>query len=168
MSNAFIRERYSFNRPSAEHAAYGASDLVANHGTAADVVPLSWSVSRLAAGRGKILSATLYKDVAAATNASFLLNLYKTAPAPSVGDNGVFAIASARPFIGQIAMDMTTGGIAGTADLKKRFALTVPLYFDLQESGAAAIYGLLQTAATYDPAASELFEVELEIEGWAR
>jgi len=168
MPNAFGTTKYSFNRP-ALHAAYSNNDLVANTATAEDVVPLKFSTSRFS-GKGKILAATMFKNAANATNASFLLYLFKQDPEVAVGDADAFALPSARQLIGTIAMDMTTGGTAGTADLKKRFALTVPIYFDLEHVGPhdRTIYGLLQVLAAYDPIADELIEIELECEGWSR
>ena len=151
----FCAPRYSFTRP-ADGTAYGASDLVANDTTAADVVPLKW---RTQTNSGRIVAVSVFTDDETVTNANFLLNLFRAAPSPSVGDNGVYAVASAEDQIGTVALDMTTGSTTTATDKFKRFALTTPIHFQ-----AEPLYGLLQTQAAYDPDADERFEITLEIE----
>jgi len=132
---------------------------VANDVDAADVVPLSWSPEKVG-NNGRITAATLYTDDETVANANFTLFLFRQPPSPTVGDNGVFALADVTTLIGTIAMDLTTGATATATDKWKRFALTVPIVFDCNR-----IFGLLGTAAAYDPDGAELFEVTLEIEG---
>lgn len=151
----FAAPRYSFTRP-ADSTAYGSTDLVANDVDAADVVPLKW---RCNSGRGRIVAALIFTDDETVTNANFTLHLFRAAPTPSVGDNGVFAVDSTEHHIGSIAMDMTSGATTSSTDKAKRFALTVPIVF-----GVEVVYGLLATAAAYDPDGAERFDITLEIE----
>jgi hypothetical protein len=151
----FSAPRYSFTRP-ADGTAYGSADLVANDTDAADVVPLKW---RAQSGAGRIVAATLFTDDETVTNANFTLYLFRSAPSPSVGDNGVFALDSAEPLIGTVAMDLTSGATATSTDKFKRFAISTPISFQ-----ADTLYGLLATAAAYDPDGAETFTVTLEIE----
>jgi hypothetical protein len=154
----FAAPRYSFQRP-ANTTAYGASDLVANDVDAADVVPLSWRAERVK-GAGRIVAVAIYTNDETVTNATFNLHLYRGAPSPTVGDNGVFAQATVANLLATIACDMSSGSTVTSTDKFKRFALTTPIVFDCE-----VIYGLLATTAAYDPDDDELFEITLEIEG---
>lgn len=151
----YVAPRYSFTRPN-DSTAYGSADLVANDVDAADVVPLSW---RTEVNGGRITAVSVFTDDETVTNANFNLHLFRAAPAPSVGDNGVYAVTSVANEIAVVALDMTTGSTATASDKFKRFALTVPIVFQ-----GYVIYGLLATAAAYDPDADERFEITLEIE----
>lgn len=151
----FGAPRYNFETPAA-HDAYGAADLVANDADAADVVPLKW---RTQSGGGKIVAVSVFTDDETVANANFNLHLFRSAPAPSVGDNGVYAVASVREEIAVVALDLTSGATVTASDKFKRFALTTPIVFQ-----ADVLYGLLATAAAYDRDGAELFEVTLEIE----
>jgi hypothetical protein len=154
----------SFTRP-ANTTAYADGDLVANNATAASVVPLKFTTSRVV-GQGTIARVRLYKSAASATNANFTLHLFSADPGvPTNGDNGAFGIASAEDHIGSVDCDMTTGGLAGTAGLSKAFAITNGLTFDLTgaTSGERRLYGLLVAKAAYTPASGETLSVTIEI-----
>jgi hypothetical protein len=157
----FCCPRWSFETPAA-HDAYGNSDLVANDVDAADVIPLKFDVSRVN-GAGQVKAVNVFTDREVVTNANFILHLYREAPSPSVGDNGAFAVASVRQHVDSVACDMTSGANVTSTDKSKRFALTVPIGF--QVGDGQILYGLLATVAAYDRAGVELFEVTLEIEG---
>lgn len=164
-----IAPRYSFNRP-ANTTQYAQNELVANHATAGSVVPMRFGVSPIR-GRGKIVRVRVFTDNEAVTTATFNLHLFSRPPVPTNGDNGAFAVDTARYFIGTVACDLATGAFVTTTDKCKGFVITGGLVFDtLAEAPAlegGAIYGLLETAAgaTYTPASEELFEVTVEIEG---
>jgi hypothetical protein len=158
---AFTVPRYNFSSPSA-HSAYGTSDLVANSETAGDVVPLTWDVS-LVNGAGQIKAVVVYTDDETVTNANFLLHIFRALPVPSVGDNGVYAVGSVDQEIGSVACDLTTGATVTASDKMKRFAITVPIGF--QVGSDHKLYGLLHSQAAYDRDGVEVFGVALEIEG---
>jgi hypothetical protein len=154
---------YSFTRP-ADTTQYAALDLVANSATAADVVPLSWSMKRLG-GSGLLRGVRFYKSAASATAAVFNLHLYSATPGvPTNGDNGAFGIISAANNIGLVTVDMTTGGSAGTAGLFKRVG-GVDICIDFANVNGV-VFGLLTTgtAGTYTPADAETFRITLELD----
>lgn len=156
-----ITPSYSFSRPSGT-TEYTAADLVANDATAANVVPLSWSLVRLS-GNGLIRGARFYKSSVTATAAKFALHLFAASPGtPSNGDNGAFGITTAANYIDEIAVDMSTGGSPGTAYLFKRVG-GLAIGVDCG-GGDRIIYGLLEVTDAYAPASAEVFKVVLEIE----
>lgn len=154
--------QYSFTRP-ANTTQYAANDLVANSATAASVVPLSWGINR--SGRtGIIRAARLYKSDKAVTAASFKLYLFTAAPGtPTNGDNGAIGVASAVNYLDQIAIDLSSGGLAGgtTGVGKRSAAVAIPFEFPTLNS---KLYGLLEVLGTYTPASEEAFTATLEIE----
>lgn len=154
--------RYSFTRP-ANTTAYAQGDLVANHATAASVVPMSWGINRL--GRaGIIRGIRLYKSDKTVTNASFQINLFTADPGvPTNGDNGAIVVASAANYLDKVAVDLATGGLAGgTTGVGKRSAV-IAIPFEAPSMNNK-LYGLLEATAAYTPASEEVFTVTLEIE----
>lgn len=154
--------RYSFNRATGT-TQYAANDLVANHATAANVVPLSWGVARFG-GQGIIRGVRLYKSNKSTTAASFQVNLFTADPGtPTNGDNGAFGVASAADYLDKVAVDLSSGGVAGgtTGVGKRSAALAIPF---AQPSRTNKLYGLLEVLGTYTPTDSETFTVTLEIE----
>ncbi|MBP6228529.1 MAG: hypothetical protein KA472_11405 [Pseudomonadales bacterium] len=166
----FYTSKSSFARP-ANTTQYAANELVANSATAASVEPLRFSVEK-SAGRGRICRARIYSSNSAVTAANFNLHLYSRNPGtPTNGDNGAFAVASGRYWLGTVACDLSSGAeITTSTDKSKGFAISGFIQFDLESEGdwatSRAIYGLLETAAaaTYTPISGEVFEVALEIE----
>lgn len=152
----------TFTRP-ADTTQYTAADLIANSTTAASVAPMEFGVSRVG-GRGIIRRVRLYKSTATATLASFNVHLFTSSPGtPTNGDNGALALASAAGYIGEVAVDMSSGGSPGTVGLFKASA-AVEIMFALPALDNR-IYGLLEAIGGYTPAESESFTVTLEIEG---
>ena len=154
----------TFSRP-ANTTAYTAADLVANDTTAVDVTPMQFSCQGTGAagrGQGKIRRVRLFKDAAATTNANFSIHLFSESPTVTNGDNGAFAISSAQYHLGAVAVDMTSGAQAGTADLIEGVAVSPEINFNLP--AASLIYGLIEAEAGYTPASGESFTVTLEIE----
>lgn len=152
----------TFTRP-ANTTAYTAGDLVANDTTAASVAPLEWGVSNVR-GRGVIRGAKIHKSTVTATAASFIVHIFSASPGtPTNGDNGALAVASAANYLGEIAVDMSSGGSPGTAYLFKASAAQA-IHFALYQTGAN-LYGLLEAAGAYAPGSSEVFKVTLDIQG---
>lgn len=142
---------------------YAQNELVANHATAGNVIPMKWSLQRVG-GNGIIRGAKIAKTNTTVTAANFNIHLFTQAPVPSNGDNGAFAISTARYYLGKINVDMSSGSQAGTAYVWKASA-AVAIFVDLADP-TLSIYGLLETAtsATYTPTDSEIFAVTLDIE----
>lgn len=161
----FIAPRASFTRP-ANTTQYAQNELVANSATAGSVERMRFGCEQIG-GRGKVVSATLFTDNEATTAAIFNLHIFRVDPGvPTNGDNGAYAVSSVRDLLATVACDMSSGATVSTTDKIKRFALTVPLVFELS-ADSRSLYALLSTgtAGTYTPASGELFEVTLEIEG---
>lgn len=156
----------SFTRP-ADTTAYGANDLIANSTTAGSVVPLTFKTTRLNGGRGIIRRVRLFKDSEVVTQANFSLHLFAQSPVVTNGDNGAFAVATARHFLGTVAIDASSGAFVTATDLLEAAAVNPEINFDLLTFGSRErrIYGLLQAIGTYTPASGELFEVTLELAG---
>lgn len=154
--------QYTFQRASGT-TQYAANDILANHATAASVVPLSWGINR--SGRvGIIRAARLYKSDKSVTAASFKLYLFTADPGtPTNGDNGAFGVASAANYLDQIAIDLSSGGLAGgTTGVGKRSAAVAIAYeFPALNS---KLYGLIEVLGTYTPVSQETFTATLEIE----
>lgn len=152
----------SFTRP-ANTTQYASGDLVANSATAASVVPLKFGLN--GSGRsGIIRGARLYKSSNTVTAASFTVYLFAGDPGvPTNGDNGAFVVASAANFLDSIAIDLSSGGLAGgtTGAQKRSASLAIPFCFPgLNDK----IYALIAAAGTYTPASAESFKLTLEIE----
>jgi hypothetical protein len=161
----FVAPSASFNRASGT-TQYGENELVAESGTAASTTRMKFDTEKIN-GRGKIVAVRVFNDAETVTAAIFNLHLFREDPGvPTNGDNGAYAVASVRQLLATVACDMSTGATVSTTDKMERFALTVPIVFQLP-SASRWIYGLLSTGAsgTYTPASQELFEVTLEIEG---
>jgi hypothetical protein len=158
----------SFIRP-ADTNAYTSGDLIANSTTAAAVIPMQFSLDQIIRRSGVIGYVRLYKSNPTVTNATFTLHLFTEAPTVTSGDNAALAVASARNHLGQIACDMSTGGLVATADVRKRFQIlfgTNPAVFAFNNEDKLAqksLFGLLVAAAAYTPASAETFAVTLEI-----
>lgn len=162
---AIITPQYSFTRP-ANTTQYAANELVANSATAGSVVPMKFSIKGL--GRtGIIRAARLYKSGTGVTAASFNINLFTADPgAPTNGDNGAFAVSSAVSYLEKIAVDLSSGAVAGgTTGAAKRSAATA-IYVAFPDMNSF-LYGLLEVTGTYTPASGETFTVTLEIESLA-
>lgn len=155
----------SFTRP-ADTTAYADTDLIANSTTAGSVVPLRFGVSKLSRGNGRIIGARIFKDHQTFTNFNVKLHLFVLSPTVTNGDNGTLAVATAETYLGEIAMDASTGAFVTTTDGVKAFRLTVPISFDLELTGDAGrvLYGLLEAKAAYTPQSAEVFKIWLEIE----
>lgn len=164
----------TITRPS-DTTSYNAGDLIANDTDAADVVPLKFGVSKMGGGTGKVVGARIFKNDNTATAADYNLHLFASAPVPTVGDNGqlnnsgALAVGTVETKLGVIALDMTTGGYSTAAGLVKDFALTAPIYFDLELTANAGrvIYGLLEADGGYAPSSGEVFKIWLHIENEA-
>lgn len=159
----FTTTKASVARP-ADTTQYTANDLVANSTSAGSVVPLKFSTEAVN-GRGRITRVTLFKDDETVTAAKFTVHLFSEAPSISSGDNAAMAVASARNYLGGVAVDMSSGALATSTDLAKSAAADIA--FDCRHVGVGenTIYGLIQATDAYACASGELFEVTLDIEG---
>jgi hypothetical protein len=154
----------SFNRPN-NTTQYTAADLIADNTVAGSVTPLTFKTTRLGSGRGIIRRVRLFKDSETVTAASFNLHLFSQAPVVTNGDNGAFAVSTARHFLGTVALDLSTGAFVTTTDVIEAAVVSPEINFDLHHVSQSErrLYGLLEAVGAYAPAAQELFEVTLEI-----
>lgn len=157
------RLSYQFSRP-ANTTTYAANDLVANATSLEQVDAMYWPTSCVT-GQGTISRVRVYKSSTTDVNAIFRLHIYEAEPTPSNGDNGAYAIATARYHIGSVECDMSGDAHAGTVGLSKAFSIQGGITFDI--AGGATnpqrkLWGLLEAMSDYAPASEEVFIVELE------
>lgn len=153
------RASANFIRP-ADTAAYASGDLVANSTTAGSVVPMQFTVARVAGGSGMIRRLRVRKSGTGIVGATFRLHLYNTAPTPSNGDNGAWLTSGAASYMGalEVTLDRVfTDGAAGNGlpltGSEINFAL----------ASGQVVFGLLEARGAYQPANAEQFTVELEV-----
>lgn len=144
----------TFTRP-ADTTAYASGDLVANSTTAGSVVPVTISNATSGPGyAGVIKRIRVRKSGASATNATFRVHLFTSAPTVTSGDNAaiVMSVGSAN-YIGQYdiaSMQTFTDGAAGfiAADTAIR---------------SVTLYALLEARGAYTPANAEAFTISIEV-----
>lgn len=141
--------------------AYASGDLVANNTTAGSVTPFTFYTSTTKAGGMKIWRARLDKSGAVATNATFRLHLYESAPTVTNGDNGAW-LSTSSGYIGSIDIDASTktfsAGSSGSGVYTSN-SVFAPLLVVASQTGV--FYGLLEARAAYTPVANETFTVAL-------
>lgn len=149
----------SFTRPS-NTTQYSVGDIVANSTVAGSIVPMQFSVGRIAGGSGLLRRIRARKTGTSITSASFRLHLYRSLPTPSNGDNGVWLTNNADGYMG--SFDVTfdkafTDGAAGNG----LPTVGSELNYDLPD-GQWVVYGLVEARATYTPVSAEQFSFYLE------
>lgn len=149
----------SFTRP-ANTTAYASGQLVANSTTAGSVVPLSWTVARVAGGSGMVRRATVRKSGTSLTNAQFRLHLYTVSPTVANGDGGTLSSNQSVSHLG--TMDVTVGQ-AFSDGANGQAAPNVGGEISFALSAGQTIYGLLEARAAYTPVSGETFQVTLEV-----
>lgn len=143
---------------------YNAGDLIANSTTAGSVTPMSFGVSALNGGRGRVFRVSLHKADDTVTAASFKVHLFSSSPTVTNGDNGALAVSSLANYLGAVAIDQSSGGtVLAAATVWKDATVSPAIGFGVPYGGS--IYGLLEAVGGYAPAASEVFTVTLDIEG---
>lgn len=153
------RPSANFTRPG-DTAPYSSGDLVANSTTAGSVVPMQFSVGRIAAGSGMIRRIRLRKSGTSITNASFRLHLYASSPTPSNGDNVAWLTDGVAGYVG--SLDVTcdkafTDGASGNG------TPTTGSEINFLLSSGLVYYGLLEARGAYTPANAEVFTCILEV-----
>lgn len=149
----------TFARP-ADTTPYAAADLVANSATAGSVIPMSFTVARIAAGSGMIRRARLKTSSTNITNASFRVHLYGTSPTVTNGDNGAWVSNQVATYLGSIDVvidkafsDGASGNGSPLVGSELNFAL----------ASGSVIYGLIEARGAYTPTSAGTFTVELEV-----
>lgn len=153
----------NFTRP-ADTTPYAHGDLVANDVDAADVVVLSFTVARFAAGAFRIHRGRLLKTTTLLTNATFKLHLYSAAPSIANGDNAAWSTTLAA-YLGALQVTVDRAGSDGSYGDLLPFN-GVPISHKL--SSGSSIKGLIEarpgSGATYTPGNAEVFTATLEVE----
>lgn len=144
----------------ANTTAYAQGDLLANHATAGNVVPIEASTLRYPGGEALIRAVRLTKSGPDLTNAQFRIHFFKAAPAVSAGDNGAFAVTNgvAKGYIGSV--DITMGQALGDGAFGRA---TADLLIDADKP-SQKIYALIEVRAAYTPLSAEIFTLSLETE----
>lgn len=149
----------TMTRP-ADTTAYTSGDLVANSTTAGSVVPLQFTVARVALGSGMIRRVRLRKSGTGITNASFRLHLYAAAPGTVTnGDNGAWSTSGVADYLG--SLDVTcdkafTDGASGNGTPTNGSEINFAL------SSGQIVYGLLEARGAWTPTSGEVITAALE------
>jgi hypothetical protein len=154
-----VRASASFTRPG-DTTQYASGDLVANSTTAGSVVPMTFTIARVAGGSGMIRRARIRKSGTGITNSSFRLHLYNTAPTVTNGDNGVWLSNQSATYIGAIDINVNrafSDGAAGNGAPLDGSEINFAL------ASGTSVSGLLEARGTYTPGNAEVFTVELEV-----
>lgn len=156
----------TFTRP-VNTTEYAVGDLVANSTDAGEVLPLEFNDLLFQNyGEGYIVKAKLSTSQTT-FNGILRLHLFKVAPAV-VADNAAYPLLSAEQvnYIGNIDfISFFTGGSGSEAAVSvikdERLALKLA-----SDTGASALYGLLETRAVFTPASGQTFTVEITTDGY--
>lgn len=157
---------YSFARP-ADTTAYTAGDLVANHNTAASVVPLSWTVPSNAPSVIRAIRMTFDHPIIA--NATFRLHLLNATPTfVTNGDNEPVSTVVATgydklllAFEGTLKT-VTADGASGL--LVPADAFVIPVLKKPTAAVTTTLYGFLEARAAYAPKSAGVITASLILE----
>jgi hypothetical protein len=158
----------NFTRPS-NSTPYTDGALIANSASAGSVVPLAWTVARVAGGSLSIVRARLKKSSTTIFEALMRLHLYSQSPTPAHGDGGLWLTPSSG-YIGSFTFDFRGVNSRVFSDSAKVIATPDVGALQIVETVAPSqqIYGLLEYIApasgdTYTPAHAEVFTGSLEV-----
>ena len=158
----------NFTRP-ANATPYTDGKLIANSTVAGSVVPLVWTVARVAGGSLSVVRSRLKKSSTTIFEAVMRLHLYNQSPTPAHGDGGLWLTPSSG-YIGSFTFDFRGVNARVFSDSAKVIAVPDVGEAQIVETVAPSqqIFGLLEYVApasgdTYTPAPSEVFTVSLEV-----
>lgn len=143
----------------ADITAYVSGDLLANSTTAGSVVPLSWSVGRVAAGSLMVRRVRLRKTSTSITAAKFRLHLYASSPTVTNGDNGAW-LSTQSGYLGFVDVTMDRAFSDGAAG---EGAPTIGSEVGVKLAAGQTVYGLIEVRDAYTPASGETVTAELEV-----
>lgn len=165
---------YSFTRP-ADTTAYTINDLVANSTTLGSVTPLSWPVSRFAAGTAQNISIRRARIRCSKTTThrghNFRLHLWNKGSnsvasnanvSTANADNGAFSATKSSYYVGAIDVScdyLFTDGSAGAGSANKGTEINIVT----SGTGQVSISGYLEVLTSLSPANGETFVVTLEV-----
>ncbi len=142
---------------------YADNDLIANHETAASVVPLVFKFN----GNGaKIIGIRIEKSGTGLTNDDFTINIYGSLPVPTVGDNAALLTTTVPTVANKLATIITgvmVAGSAGAYQVKTAGGAGDNLFDPIPVAGKR-VWALLEANAAYDPGSAEVFTVYLYYE----
>lgn len=151
----------TFTRP-ADTTAYAAGDLVANATAAGSVVPLTFTVARVAGGSFMLRRVKLASSSTNIANATYRLHLFATAPTvATTGDNGVFAsaVSGLAGYLGSFDIEINRV----LADGSVGFGVpTVGPDMSIALASGTTIRGLLEARLARTPISGEVFTVTLD------
>lgn len=145
-------EQASLTRP-ANTTAYAEGDLIANSGTAGEVVALQFG--RDGSAFRAIRQARLHKNSNTTTGASYRLWLLSADPTVTAGDNGAIAGNWSASVIGVLEGSTAYAATDGAVVLLDAPGGVAPI-------ASGIIYGLLEARAAYTPTSEEVFTVTLD------
>lgn len=158
----------TMSRP-ADNTAYAIGDIIANSGTAASVVPISFTVARVAGGSGRVTGARCVVTAASGTIVLPAFDLLLFRPEASIpfaaagypADNAALNVSSAamKELVGVLPFSATSwrnqaGGVtaAGTQIYQTTALVSRPYApFNLATTNLTTLLGLLQAQNTWTP-----------------
>jgi hypothetical protein len=152
----------NFTRP-ATLVTYASGQIVANSGTAASVAAVQISVSRANGISVRVNRVRLAKTGTTATNASFRVHLYSSAPTAANGDGGTWDTSGASFYMGSFdvtSMHVMTDGCVGIGLPTEG----TPYIIAQPGPSSTTVYALVEARAAYSSPSGETFMIALETE----
>jgi hypothetical protein len=158
MKTVIMELEGSFVRPE-DTTSYVAGDLVANDTQAANVIPIEFKHDdQTKLGRDTSIFRCRMIKTSTTLSPEFKLHLFKTKPVSSFGDNSAFLCDNTEDYLGSMSIQVTqsfSDGSAGIGESDQGGEIN----FVAQGS---AVYGLLESVGSYNPASGEQFTFILE------
>ncbi len=142
---------------------YSDNDLIANHTTAASVVPLKFVLK----GHGaKIVGIRITKSTTGLTADDFTINFYGAVPVPTVGDNAALVTTTVPSGANKLATVITGVMVASSDGAYQHLIAGVAGtdVFDPIPVAGKTVWALLEANSTYNPGSAEVFTVYLYYE----
>lgn len=156
-----------FTRP-ADTTAYASGDLVANSTTAGSVaVPTIVFNPAASGGTAFVRRVKLKKSGTGVTNAAFRVHIYRSAPTPTNGDNGVW-LTTESAWVGSFDVTIDKAFSDGAAGVGIPTTGTVIAIVNpsntANPAAAVRLWALIEARGAYTPASAEIFTISAEVE----
>jgi hypothetical protein len=139
----------------ADTTQYAANDALANSTTAANIIPLQFTIARVDAGSFGITRVRLRSGGTSLTAAQFRLHLYNSYIPATSADNAAMTVPLVGKYLGYV--DTTCDTLLGDGIWGATYTSWI-----IKLNQGRDIYGLAQNLSTYTPASAEAFTWTLE------
>lgn len=152
----------SFSVPNSP-TTYAIGDLIANSATAGSVVPMEWTITRVAAGAASIIKMRMSKTGTGIVGAAFEVDVFSASPTVTNGDDGAYLPNQAATCLGTFQffagnMRVHSDGVSCNGVTASGYPITVDL------PSGSKVYGLVRAAGAYVRTAGETFTFIPEVE----